>query len=186
MFHTGDICAGVVRRLVPKAHKIRVESYDDSAVLAAVEDCDLVVYGIDQRRVVLDGRSLKFHLAAKPKHRIVIDFNSFGSTVHLDEVPEMTLWDIGRIENEVAQYAQSLCGDRPAYLRKISMSSSASAMAVVGVMASAPLGRRITPRRAPTVVSDWRHVRWRCAATEIDRASVVHIVRFCSQHLPPL
>ncbi|MCH8054008.1 MAG: ferrochelatase [Planctomycetes bacterium] len=100
-----------MRRLVPKAHKIRVESYDDSAVLAAVEDCDLVVYGIDQRRVVLDGRSLKSHLAAKPKHRIVIDFNSFGSTAHLDEVPEMTLWDIGRIEDEVAQYARSLCGD---------------------------------------------------------------------------
>ncbi len=100
-----------MRRLIPKAHKIRVESYDDSAVLAAVEDCDLVVYGIDQRRVVLDGRSLKSRLAAKPKHRIVIDFNSFGSTAYLDQVPEMTLWDIGRIENEVAQYARSLCGD---------------------------------------------------------------------------
>ena len=100
-----------MRRLVPKAHKIRVESYDDSAVLAAVEDCDLVVYGIDQRRVVLDGRSLKSRLAAKPKHRIIIDFNSFGSTAHLDQVPQMTLWDIDRIEKEVAQYARSLCGD---------------------------------------------------------------------------
>jgi len=100
-----------MRRLVPKAHKIRVESYGDSAVLAAVEDCDLVVFGIDQQRVVLDGRSLKSRLAAKPKHRIVIDFNSFGSTAYLDQVPDMTLWDIGRIEDEVAQYARSLCGD---------------------------------------------------------------------------
>jgi ferrochelatase len=100
-----------MRRLIPKAHKIRVESYDDSAILAAVEDCDMVVYGIDQRRAVLDGRSLKTHLNAKPKHRVVVDFNSFGSTAHLDAVPEMTLWDMDRIENEVAQYARNLCGD---------------------------------------------------------------------------
>ena len=100
-----------MRRLVPKAHKIRVESYDDPAVLAAVEDCDLVVYGIDQRGVVLDGRSLKSCLAANPKHRIIMDFNSFGSTAHLDEVPDMTLWDIHRINKELAQYALGLCSD---------------------------------------------------------------------------
>ena len=96
---------------MPRTQRSGVESDGDGAVLGAVEDCDIVVYGIDQRRGVRDGRSLKSRLAAKPRQRIVIDFNSFGSTAHLDEVAEMTLWDIDRIEKEVAHYARSLCGD---------------------------------------------------------------------------
>ncbi len=109
-----------MRKVIPKGHKIRVESYEDSAVLAAVEECDLVIYGIDQRHAVLDGRKLKERLRRNPKHRIIVDFNSFGSTVHIDEVPDMTLWDIDRIENEVGQYARELC-DQPAFQQVVKM-----------------------------------------------------------------
>ena len=109
-----------MRKLIPKGHKIRVESYEDSAVLAAVQECDLVVYGIDQRHAVLDGRRLKDCLGGEPKHRIIVDFNSFGSTVHLDEVPGLTLWDINRIEEEVGHYARELCG-RPAFQQVVEM-----------------------------------------------------------------
>lgn len=101
-----------MRKLVARGRKVRVERYDDPATLAAVEDADLIIYGIDQAQPALDGRLLGPMLAAKPRQRTIVDFNTLGSTTHLEDLRGISLWNAQRIDQEVSQYAQELCADK--------------------------------------------------------------------------
>ncbi|MCG3136789.1 MAG: Ferrochelatase [Phycisphaerae bacterium] len=98
-----------MRRLVTDGRKIRVDSYADPLVARIVAESGLTVYCIDTPQPVLDGRQLRPMLNLCPAQRLIVDFNTFGSTMNLEEVPEVQLWDARRVQQEVTRSADQMC-----------------------------------------------------------------------------
>lgn len=112
LVHKGTRRGGAVkqiRRLVPDGRKIRVGTYDDPVILDVIAESDVVFYGIDLPRAVLDGEKLREKLQTERPPLTIVDFNTLGSTTNLADVPGVVLWDADRVQREVNHFADSMC-----------------------------------------------------------------------------
>lgn len=101
----------LLRRAIRNGRRLRVDEYSDRAVIDALAEADIVHFGIDRGRPVLGAEDVRGVRDFEARPLRVIDFNTFGSTSGLETIPGITVIDAERLEREVADYANTLCGD---------------------------------------------------------------------------
>lgn len=99
----------ILRKAIGNGRRLRVDSYSAREVLIAIADADIVYFGIDREEPVLSAEELRLVRNTIERPLIVVDFNTGGSTAHLDNLPGVQLWTAARIEMEVAAFANELC-----------------------------------------------------------------------------
>lgn len=78
-----------IRRAAPECRRLRVGRYDSSQALDATADADIVFCGLDERRPVLTAEALRNRRSPSARPLTIIDFNVHGSTLGLDDVPDI-------------------------------------------------------------------------------------------------
>ncbi len=105
--HCGQL--KVLRKAIGGGRRIRVNRYDEEAVIREIAGADAVFFGIDSRAPVLRAQDIRGRRDFSERPLAMIDFNTFGSTVGMEELVGVQLWDAETLENAVAEYAEIMC-----------------------------------------------------------------------------
>jgi ferrochelatase len=100
-----------LRTAMGNGARLRVQSYAEESVIHAIADADGVEFGIDRNEPVLNAAQIRKARDFSKRPLAVIDFNTFGSTRGLEAIEGVTVWSAARLEHEVRQYAEAMCGD---------------------------------------------------------------------------
>lgn len=98
-----------LRKAVGHGRRLRVNSYDEPAVLEAIADADVVYLGIDRTEPVLDAGALRELRDFGERPLTILDFNTAGSTIGLEALAGVTLFSARALEAEVDRFAEALC-----------------------------------------------------------------------------
>jgi ferrochelatase len=98
-----------LRKAVGSGRRVRVHTYTERAVTDSIAQADVVYFGIDSEGPVLRADDLRGVRDFAKRPLMVIDFNSFGSTVGLETIDGVTVWNAARLEREVAAFAETVC-----------------------------------------------------------------------------
>ena len=101
----------LLRKAVRNGKRVRVDNYKQPAALAAIAEADVVYYGIDYDEPVLDADLLRGLRDFGERPLTIVDFNTFGSTRGLHAIPDVTVIDAQKLEEEVNAYAQAMLDD---------------------------------------------------------------------------
>ncbi len=104
--HGGQI--KILRQAIGRGRRIRVQSYEEQAVLRAVGEADIVVFGVDRDNPVLTLDLLRGGRDWTSRPLTIFDFNLFGSTTGLEALPGVTVYEAPRLEAEVAAFADRM------------------------------------------------------------------------------
>jgi protoporphyrin/coproporphyrin ferrochelatase len=99
----------LLRKAVRHGRRLRVQRYDDPAVLAAITDADVLFFGIDRDEPVLTAEMLQRLRDFNERPLVIIDFNTAGSTAGVAELQGVTLWDATGLETAVQAHADEMC-----------------------------------------------------------------------------
>ena len=105
--HGGQI--KLLRKAIGNGKRLKVGSYSEPAVLAAIAESDVVFLGIDRDEPVLHAADLHGLRDFAERPLTIIDFNTLGSTRDVENVAGVTLWTAEQLEGEVAAYAAEMC-----------------------------------------------------------------------------
>jgi glutamyl-tRNA reductase len=89
---------------------LRVERYDDPAVLGAIGGADAVFLAADQREAILSGAQLAGSRDLSARGMVVVDFNTFGSLSAGPAVPGLRVFGAAELEAEVAAFNGEVIG----------------------------------------------------------------------------
>ncbi len=101
----------LLRKAIGQGERIRVQSYEEKVVDRAIEDSDVVIFGVDGETTLLDPKRIKTCRGEDAKPLIVIDFNMYGSTSDLDELDAIQVFPLGEIDRAVNASAGDICAD---------------------------------------------------------------------------
>ncbi|MFQ5495723.1 MAG: hypothetical protein ACE5EX_10125, partial [Phycisphaerae bacterium] len=96
-----------LRRAIGGGRRVRVQSYDQRCVVEAIREADVVVLGLDRTEPVVTSEALRGLRDFSARPLTVFDFNLFGSTRGLRSLPGAELYDAGRLDAEVARFAEA-------------------------------------------------------------------------------
>lgn len=99
----------ILRKAIGKGRRVRVHSYDEARVVRAVGLTDVLVLGVDRQEPLYDAASLAPLRDWSAQPLTIIDFNLFGSTIGLEKIAGITLFDAQLLENEVSRHARRMC-----------------------------------------------------------------------------
>lgn len=99
----------LLRKAVRHGRRLRVQSYDEPTVQAAILDADVVHFGIDRAMPVLDRQTLSGDRKLAERPLAVIDFNTAGSTQDIGDIPGVYLWTAAALDTLVHEFAAALC-----------------------------------------------------------------------------
>lgn len=101
----------LLRKAVGHGRRLRVANYSEPAVHAAIQDADVVYFGIDRAEPVLSPDTLPADRDLNTRPLYVLDFNTAGSTRDLNGIPGVHVWSAAQLDHEVEAYADALCAD---------------------------------------------------------------------------
>ncbi len=100
----------MLRRAIGNGKRVRVHSYGEKSVLAAIADADVVFFGLDHKEPVLDWEQIRESRDFTARPLTIVDFNMFGSTAGMENVDGVRLWKANDLERAVAAFADDMCG----------------------------------------------------------------------------
>lgn len=112
--YRGEARQGLVRelrQLLGDSPRIRIDRYDDPAVLQAVGRATHVFIASDGREPFLRRSDVEKLRNFQEQPISIVDFNLHGSTVELEQISGVRLITSGEIDAAVAHYAQELSGN---------------------------------------------------------------------------
>lgn len=112
LLHRGHSHGGhlkMLRRAIGNGRRVRVHEYDEESVIRAIADADVVFFGLDRKEPVLDADQIRDCRDFTDRPLAVIDFNMFGSTVGMDALDGVRIWDADDLEDAVAAFAEDMC-----------------------------------------------------------------------------
>ena len=102
----------LLRGAIGNGKRLRAQSYSEPAVVRAIAEADVVFFGIDRDRPVLEAEDLRGVRDFTKRPLTVVDFNTFGSTEGLETLGGVRVCDAKRLEEEVAAYAEVMCAEQ--------------------------------------------------------------------------
>ena len=99
----------ILRRAIGHGRRIRVQTYQDAAVANAINEADIVVFGVDHGAPILDAKRVAERRVGHDRPLTIFDFNVFGSTEGLESLPDVSLFDAARLEREATAFADDMC-----------------------------------------------------------------------------
>jgi glutamyl-tRNA reductase len=112
--YRGEARQGLVRELrqmLGDSPRIRIDRYDDPAVLQAIGRSTHVFIASDGREPFLRRPDVENLRNFREQPMSIVDFNLHGSTIALDHIPGVRLISSDQIDKAVANYAQELRGN---------------------------------------------------------------------------
>jgi ferrochelatase len=112
LLHRGHSHGGhlkMLRRAIGNGRRVRVHKYDEESVIRAIADADVVLFGLDRKEPVLDAEQIRNCRDFTDRPLAVIDFNMFGSTVGMEALDGVRVWDAEDLEDAVAAFAEDMC-----------------------------------------------------------------------------
>jgi len=112
LLHRGHSHGGhlkMLRRAIGNGRRMRVHKYDQESVIRAIADADVVFFGLDRKQPVLDSEQIRDCRDFTNRPLAVVDFNMFGSTVGLEALDGVRVWDADDLEDAVAAFADDMC-----------------------------------------------------------------------------
>ncbi len=103
----------MLRRAIGNGRRIRVDKYGEKAVVQAIADADLVVFGLDRREPVFSERQIRELRDFNARPLAILDFNLFGSTGEMESRDGVRLWKAEDLECAVTAFADNLCAGPP-------------------------------------------------------------------------
>jgi len=100
----------MLRKAIGHGRRIRVHKYDEKLVLDAIADADVVFFGLDRKGTVLDAKQIRECRDFTVRPLTIFDFNMFGSTVGIEDLVDVSLWNAEDLEAAVASFADEMCG----------------------------------------------------------------------------
>jgi ferrochelatase len=97
-----------LRKELGNGTRLRVDTYTDARLREAIADADVVIFAIDVRSPVLDGRDLAGLRDFASRPLTVIDFNSFGSVTAPETPAGVQVIDAASVEEAVGDFAEML------------------------------------------------------------------------------
>ena len=130
------------------------------AVVEALADADVFVFGMDSAQPVLDaGRVAKLRDFTK-RPLTILDFNTFGSTIGLERIQGVTVLGARRLDDEVLALGQALCASE--------RFAQAVEEAERWIVEQKPVKRcRVAPKPTPAVCRDCSEPIGLCAAEAV-------------------
>lgn len=108
----------LLRRAIGHGRRIRVHSYSERKVVETIVNADLVFFGIDHKKPVLDAEQVARRRDYRRRPLTVIDFNTFGSTRGLESIEGVRLVSAADLEREVAEFSRRMC-DTPEFRQAV-------------------------------------------------------------------
>ena len=109
----------LLRRAIGHGRRIRVQSYRDRIVFDTIAAADVVVFGVDHDEPILNAERLKEVREGIDRPLTIFDFNVFGSTEGVAVLPNVSVLDSARLEDEANAFANELCNS-PDFERAVS------------------------------------------------------------------
>ena len=99
----------LLRRAIGHGRRERVHKYNERSVLRAIAQADVVFIGLDRKEAILDAEQIRTcrDFAARPV--VIVDFNMFGSTVGMEDLAGVRLWNAADLEAAVTAFADEMC-----------------------------------------------------------------------------
>jgi len=94
-----------LRRAIGNGRRLRVHAYADPRVLRAIEDADVVFFGLDQPEPVVEAPALASLRDFTVQPLTVVDFNSSGSVGAGAVPPGIRVWDAAELDRVVAAHS---------------------------------------------------------------------------------
>ena len=99
----------VLRKSIGNGTRVRVQSYREQRVLRRIGEADVIIFGVDHAEPILDLDRLGECRAGNTAPLTIMDFNTFGSTVGLDNAKDVRLYPLHRLDAEVKVRADAIC-----------------------------------------------------------------------------
>ena len=103
----------LLRRAIGSGRRIRVQTYGEESVIREIATADVLVFGVDRSEPILDAKRLRECRGDNSKPLTIIDFNTFGSTVGLEDSDSVRLYTLPRLDAEVDACADRMCDTEP-------------------------------------------------------------------------
>ena len=150
LLHRGHSHGGhlkMLRRAIGNGRRTRVHKYNETAVIRAIAEADVVFFGLDRKVPVLDAEQIRECRDFTLRPLVIIDFNLFGSTLGMKNLDGVRLWNASDLENAVAAFAEDMCkSDRFAHAAR-----AAESWIRCHVPASLATGKTLQSQRPVTV-----------------------------------
>lgn len=104
-----------IREAVGAGSRLRVDNYHDPRVHKAIAQADIVFFAVDARQAILAADDLAADRDFQQRPMTILDFNTFGSTADLEDMPGLHLIEAAELEAQVRQFANTLC-ECPAFV----------------------------------------------------------------------
>ena len=101
----------LLRKALQHGKRIRVQSYEEAQVERAIADADVVIFGTDTREPTLHGDRLDQLRDFRKRPLTIIDFNTFGATIGINNADGVRLYPAEELAAYVARFADNLCSD---------------------------------------------------------------------------
>lgn len=121
LFYRGHKHGGhlkLLRKALGAGRRVRVQNYTEDCVMQAIADADVVIFGIDREDPVLDGITLRGARDFSARPLTIIDFNMFGSTTGITDLPGVHVFPLQALEKEAQACADAICSD-PDFLEAV-------------------------------------------------------------------
>lgn len=105
--HGGQV--KLLRQAIGGGLRLRVESYDEPRVRRIISDADLLIFGLDRKEPIITADQLRDVRDWESRPLTILDFNMFGSTVGLEDINGITVYDARRLQAEVETVASDIC-----------------------------------------------------------------------------
>ncbi len=105
--HGGQI--KLLRQAIGTGLRLRIESYDEPRVRRIISEADLLIFGLDRKEPIITAAQLQGARDFTNQPLTVFDFNMFGSTVGLDEIDGVTVFNAKHLHTEVETFANEIC-----------------------------------------------------------------------------
>jgi glutamyl-tRNA reductase len=111
LIYRGQRSGVLAKRLSAAAESgnvIRVETYDDPAVMAEIARADVLILAADQREPIVNGTALAGSRYLRVRGLTVVDFNTFGSVAGAMGIDGLRVIGTAELDEEVARFNKTM------------------------------------------------------------------------------
>jgi ferrochelatase len=98
----------LLRSAIGHGKRLRVQSYSEQAVLAAIAAADFVYFGVDYQEPIFDAGTLGRVRDLKQRPLRVIDFNSFGSIASASPQSGLKIWTAEDLDQAIVDFVEGM------------------------------------------------------------------------------
>ncbi len=107
--HGSGVHLKMLRKAIGDGRRVRVHKYGQKSVIEEIACADVVFIGLDRKEPVLEAAQIRDCRDFGVRPLVIVDFNMFGSTVGLESLEGVRVYDAEALEAAAAAFAEEMC-----------------------------------------------------------------------------